>query len=91
MNPSSWAGVITAIATVVTALALLVSALGVMIPTLRRTKLVEQKVDQVHVMVNQERTDRMAYQEKLIAALQAGSVTIPTDDSLKSKDTRNGR
>jgi hypothetical protein len=39
-------------------------------------------VDNVHSMVNQQRTDAQTYQEDLIVALQEAGINIPPDKSL---------
>lgn len=41
------------------------------------------KLDDVHKIVNQQRTDMQRYQEALVAALQNAGVDIPRDESLK--------
>jgi len=89
VNPSSLAGIITASATVITAVGGLVLALGVLIPTLRNSQVAKQAavkavegVQEVHTMVNQQRTDMQKRVEDLIAALQAAGVRIPKDQSL---------
>ncbi len=41
------------------------------------------KLDDVHRIVNQQRTDMQRYQEALVAALQRAGVDIPRDESLK--------
>lgn len=84
MSQSSWAGVITAVATVFTALGGLVLAFSVLVPTLRKTRENVTAVNDVHTMVNQQRTDMMRYQETLVAALQKGGIEVPTDASLRS-------
>ena len=80
MTESSWAGVITAIATVFTALGGLVLAFSVLVPTLRKTR---ENVAAVHTMVNQQRTDMLRYQETLVTALQQGGIKVPADTSLR--------
>lgn len=41
------------------------------------------KLDDVHKIVNQQRTDMQRYQAVLLAALTAAGVEIPPDESLK--------
>jgi hypothetical protein len=82
MNPSSWAGVITAVATVVTAIGGLVLAVAVLIPNLRASREAIAKVDQVHTIVNQQRTDAQRYQVALVRALRKAGVEVPDDQSL---------
>ena len=43
--------------------------------------LLKAKVAEVHVMLNQQRSDMMAYQQDLVAALQAGGLIVPRDKS----------
>lgn len=83
MTESSWAGVITAIATVFTALGGLVLAFSVLVPTLRKTRENVVAVNDVHTMVNQQRTDMLRYQETLVTALQQGGIKVPADTSLR--------
>jgi len=78
MAQSTLAGVITAIGTVFTALGLLVTAISGLI----RSRKVEAKVDVVHKIVNQQRTDMQNYNRALINALQKHNIEVPTDQSL---------
>jgi hypothetical protein len=78
MPDSSMAGVITASASAFTAIALVITAVTGLI----RSYKVEGKVDKVHKIVNQERTDRMNYQRALIRALEDKGVTVPVDQSI---------
>jgi hypothetical protein len=39
------------------------------------------RVAEVHKLVNQNRTDMLAYQQDLVAALQAGGLIVPRDKS----------
>jgi hypothetical protein len=89
MPDSTLAGIITATATVITALGGLVLAMAVLIPTLRNAKAAKEaaveaniKTDQVHTMVNQQRTDMMRQMERMASALQNAGITIPEDKSL---------
>lgn len=72
-------GIITAIGSVCTALALVITALA----ALNRSKRVEGKIDQVHIIVNQQRTDAANYQRALVRALQDAGVAVPTDQSVE--------
>lgn len=81
MAPSTFAGIITATASVITALALLFAALPALIKVLRRTKETREAIAEVHVIVNQQRTDLTNYQAALIRALKAASVEVPLDQS----------
>lgn len=73
---------------------LILGAIGVLITTvvgaivtLRRVDTVKAEIKEdvqaVHKIVNQQRTDTLAYQEKLIAALIQGKLDVPRDESLK--------
>lgn len=82
MAGSSVAGVITACASVLTALGLLLTAVGVLVPILRKTRQVQAAVGEVHVMVNQQRTDAQNYNRALADALRAAGIPVPADQSL---------
>lgn len=86
MTGSSIAGIITATATVLTALGGLILALAVFLPTMRKTAAIAEAsrvaIDEVHVMVNQQRTDMQRYQRALIAALHRAGVEVPVDQSV---------
>lgn len=77
MPQSTLAGVITAVATLFTAAALIITALAGLVAARR----VGRKVDAVHVIVNQQRTDSMNYQRALIRALEAQGIAVPVDQS----------
>lgn len=54
----------------------------------KTAKQTDAKIDDVHKIVNQQRTDAQKYQADLIAALVAAGVAIPPDASLEpSKET----
>jgi ribosomal protein S11 len=72
-------GVITAFASLFTAFALVIASLTAW----RKAKEVEKKIDEVHVIVNQQRTDMENYNRALIKALQAHDVDVPVDQSVK--------
>jgi uncharacterized membrane protein YhiD involved in acid resistance len=78
MPPSTAAGVIAAIGTVFTALALVITATAGLLAARR----VGRKVDEVHIMVNQQRTDMQNYQRALISALTKAGVDVPADQSV---------
>jgi hypothetical protein len=82
LTGSSVAGIITATATVLTALGGLVLAVNVLIPNLRATKRAVAAMQEVHTIVNQQRTDAMRYQTALISALRKAGVDVPDDQSL---------
>jgi Na+-transporting NADH:ubiquinone oxidoreductase subunit NqrF len=83
MPQSTLAGVITAAAAVFTSLALVITAIGGLLAARR----VGRKVDEVHVIVNQQRTDTMNYQRALIAALERHGVEVPADQSVDTTTT----
>lgn len=70
-------GIITAAGTLLTAVALVITAIA----ALRRVGKVEKAVNEVHVIVNQQRTDLLNYQRALVRALQTAGVDIPVDQS----------
>lgn len=76
---STVAGIITAISTVLTALGLVITAIAGLI----RSRRIETKVDTVHTIVNQQRTDAANYQRALIKALQVAGVEVPADQSVE--------
>ena len=67
--------VITAIAAGITSVVTTIG--GVIVAILLR------RVNEVHTMVNSQRDAAMIREEVLVAALQAGGITIPKDASLK--------
>ncbi len=75
VSAADLAVVVTAAATAITAIGGLVLAFAVLIPTMRATR-------ETHHLVNQTRTDMLRREEVLIAALQAGGIAIPPDQSL---------
>lgn len=77
MPPSTFAGIITAIASLFTAVSLVIGALIAW----KKATHVESKVDEVHKIVNQQRTDAQNYQRALIRALEANGVDVPKDQS----------
>lgn len=86
MTGAGAAAIIAAAATVITALGGLALALAVLLPSLRKNRdavaAVHSEVREVHTIVNQQRSDAMAYQAALVAALTAAGVPVPTDVSL---------
>lgn len=97
LGPSSVATVITAISATFTAIALVITAVSVLIPTLRKARenanLTAQnneltaeaitKVEDVHHIVNQQRTDMQRYTRALVAALEKAGLEVPIDQSLE--------
>ncbi|MET0271892.1 MAG: hypothetical protein ABW360_02775 [Phenylobacterium sp.] len=91
MDPSSVAGVITAVATCLIALGGLVGAVTLLVPILRGTKnnaaaieATGTAVTEIHVMVNQRLTDAQRYQERLMEELVAHGIAVPRDTSLRA-------
>ena len=85
MPGSTLAGIITAIGTVLTATALVINACAVW----RRDKRIERKVDSaehkidgVHTIVNQQRTDMQRYIRAQSALLTANGIELPIDQSI---------
>ena len=87
MDPSTWAGTIGAVGSCLTAVALIITALA----GYRRSKLVERKVDAVHVIVNQQHTDLTNYQRALIRALEDKGIAVPIDQSVANTESNNER
>lgn len=79
MPDSTTAGIITASASLVIAVGGAFTAITGAI----RSRRVERKVDGVHVIVNQQRTDASNYQRALINALQSAGVDVPADQSIE--------
>jgi len=78
---SSVAGILTAIGSGFTGLSLTITAVAGLRPLLKKAKQVEIKVDDVHRIVNQQRTDMMNYQAALMEAMKQAGVDIPVDQS----------
>jgi hypothetical protein len=78
MPGSSLAGIITAVAGVFTALALVITA----VTALLRVNKIEHKVDSVHIIVNQQRTDMQRYIRAQTALLIANGIEPPIDQSI---------
>ena len=68
------------------AIGVLITAVAGAIVTLRRVENVKtvlrEDVQKVHKIVNQQRTDMLAYQKKLVEALIASGIHVPQDESL---------
>lgn len=82
MAGSSIAGIITAIASGITAIALLCAALPALIKVLRHAKETQAAVAEVHVIVNQQRTDGLNFNAALIRELKKHGIEVPIDQSL---------
>jgi len=80
---STLAGIITAAASVLTSVGLIVSAVSVLVPILRTTRQTKTAVQEVHIIVNQQRTDLVNYQRALVKALVAAGIDVPDDQSLE--------
>jgi hypothetical protein len=76
MTAEGVALILGAVATLTTA----VSTAIVLILKAKVTK-VGDSVAEVHQLVNQNRTDMLAYQQDLVEALQAGGLIVPRDKS----------
>lgn len=74
---SSTAGVITATASLFIAVAGVIAALTTFIPMLRSQRRTEQKVDQVHELVNGQNTALVARNDSLTSALVDAGVPVP--------------
>jgi hypothetical protein len=87
---TSIVGIITAAATVITALGGLLLALAVFLPQMRKTREIAEEsrkgITQVHMIVNQQRTDMLRYQRALTDALRRAGVEVPADQSLDPAD-----
>jgi hypothetical protein len=84
MPPSTLAQVVAAIGTIGTIIALLINALAAW----RRSNRVEGKVDQVHVIVNQQRTDMQRYIRAQSALLREHGIALPIDQSIDPEEAR---
>lgn len=80
------------IALIITAVGVLVSTVVGAVVTLRRVDTVKDQVDTVkadvqgvHQIVNQQRTDMLAYQQVLVGALKDKGIHVPTDQSLQKE------
>jgi hypothetical protein len=82
MPSSTLAGVITAIAAVFTAISLVITALAAW----NRSKKVERKIDEVHTIVNQQRTDMQRYIRAQTALLRANGIEPPIDQSIDPEE-----
>lgn len=71
------------IALILGAVATLITAISTAIVLVLRANVrqVQENVADVHKLVNQNRTDMLAYQQDLVEALQAGGLIVPRDRS----------
>jgi hypothetical protein len=77
------AAVITAISSAIVALSLLVTAMaGAFVLLWREIRANSKATEDVHVMVNQQRTDSMRYLQVLRQALTDAGIPVPDDASL---------
>ena len=83
---NSIANLVTAIASVLIAIGGVITSLTVLLPILRGTKANARSIVEVHTIVNQQRTDSLRYQERLIEALTAAGIAVPADSSLRGPD-----
>ena len=84
MASSTLAGVITAIGTVFTALALIITAVTGLI----RSRRTQEKIDEVHTIVNQQRTDMQRYIRAQSAVLVAHGIELPIDQSIDPNELK---
>lgn len=84
MAASTLAGVITAIGTFLTAIALVINAYAAW----RRDRQIEKKVDTVHTIVNQQRTDMQRYIRAQSAVLTAHGIELPVDQSIDPDENK---
>jgi len=86
---SSVAGVITAAGLLITAVSGLFVALTRFLPEVRRMRKAAEAtqavVDEVHTIVNQQRTDMTNFNRALIRALNEGGIPVPVDQSLPAE------
>jgi hypothetical protein len=73
-------------AEIITSVATLVTAIGGVILLLRKVKSLEEKQDQVHVLVNSNHKSMLRREQVLITALQRAGIDIPPDDSLEDEE-----
>lgn len=80
----------TEVALIITSIGTLITAAGgVAIALLTRNNAVIAKknseaLGEVHIMVNQQRTDALRYQTALVKALKKAGVDVPDDQSLSA-------
>ena len=72
MNSGAWLSLVTS----------LVVLAGVAIPVWRELRKNSKATDEIHKIVNQQRTDMQSYQEDLLIALRNAGVEVPRDKSL---------
>jgi hypothetical protein len=80
---TTWTGLITSLATVITACGGLVIAIGVLVPILRNSRRTITKIDEVHTIVNSQRTDMQRYEQLLVETLTKHAITVPPDPAGK--------
>jgi len=83
---TSLAALVTAIATALIAVGGVITSITVLLPILRGTRANTRSIVEVHTIVNQQRTDAMRYQERLIEALITAGIAVPPDSSLRASD-----
>jgi outer membrane murein-binding lipoprotein Lpp len=76
MTPEGIALILGAVATLTTAV-----STAIVLILKAKVSQVSTSVAEVHQLVNQNRTDMLAYQQDLVAALQAGGLLVPRDKS----------
>lgn len=62
---------------------MILGAVGALITVLTTAWVnIRKNVQEVHKIVNQQRTDMLAYQKTLVDTLKASGIHVPTDKSL---------
>jgi len=61
---------------------MILGAIGVLITAVAGAIVTLRRVDAVHKIVNQQRTDMLTYQKTLIEALITSGIHVPRDQSL---------
>lgn len=61
---------------------LIIGAIGALVTTVTAAIVSLQRIEKVHKIVNQQRTDMLAYQKTLVDALKAQGIHVPADKSL---------
>lgn len=84
MPESTLAGIITAVGAMLTAVSLVITAIAGLI----RAKKIEKKVDVVHKIVNQQRTDMQRYIRALKGSLEAHGIDLPIDQSIDPDENK---
>jgi hypothetical protein len=73
---------LNAVANIITAMALLGGTVPLLIKALHDIRKNTKSVNDVHKIVNQQRTDMQRYQRALVRALENHGIDVPVDQSL---------